>query len=128
MPLDPKLAKDLLDWTLGGASPTQPTGRWVQFATASPTTANAFDGPFNTRGTCKYSGAASPTGSATLFSSISPHATATANATPVGWNMYDAAVGGQRLMFGTLAATLGAKSADSCTIQAGATGLKITLS
>jgi hypothetical protein len=51
--------------------------------------------------------------------------TATAAGTAVGWNLYDSAVNGTRIAFGTLTASIGCKSADNPAFSAGA--LKITL-
>jgi len=51
--------------------------------------------------------------------------TATAAGTAIGWNIYDASVNGNRIMFGTTTANIGCKSGDNISIAAGA--LKITL-
>lgn len=124
MGVTPYLAKALLDWSLGGAAaPTQPAARWVQWATASPTTASAFDGPFTSRASFNAPAAASPTGSATNRSAMS--GTATASATALGWNLYDSVANGTRLMFGTLSSSIGCANLDNPTFAAGS--LKITL-
>jgi len=122
--MDPYLSKQLLDWMTGGAAATQPTQRWIQWATASPTSQSAFDGPFSPRITATFAAANSPQGSATNLNAMT--GTATAVATAVGWNLYDRSVGGTRLAFGTLAAAVGCKSADNPCFSAGA--LKITIS
>lgn len=120
------LSKQTLDWWTGAAAATQPAGRFLQWATATPTTQSAFDGPFVSRVTCTFAAANSPTGSATNVAAVTG-ASATAVATAVGWNLYDAAAAGNRLAFGTLAAALGCKSAtDNPCFSAGA--LKITIS
>jgi hypothetical protein len=125
MPLDPYTEKALLDWALGGATPpSAPTQRWVQWATASPTSASAFDGPFSPRMTVTFAAANSPQMSATNLNAVT--GTATAAATAVGWNLYDRSVGGTRLAWGTWSANVGCKSADNPAFAAGA--LKITLS
>lgn len=124
--ITPYLAKALLDWALNGATPTRPSQLWVQWATASPTTQSAFDGPFSSRRTATFAAANSPNNSATLLAAVSG-ATASAAATVVGWNLYDASSGGNRLLFGTLSASLGCKSAsDNPAFPAG--GLVIVLS
>lgn len=62
------LAKQMLDWTLGGASGTQPANRWVTLAGGTPTSVSASelrtqDGFFS-RVTALFGAAASPAGSA----------------------------------------------------------------
>jgi hypothetical protein len=109
---------------MGGASATQPVGRFIMFATGSPNTAGASDGPFSPRKTVTFAPMNSPQGSVTNVAAISG-CTATAIATALGWNLYDAAVGGNRLLFGTMTAALGCASADVAGFNAGA--LKITL-
>jgi hypothetical protein len=124
MPFTDFMEKSALDWALGGANPSSPAARWISFATASPTSQSAFDGPFNTRNTLTMAAANSPQMSATNLNNMTL-VTATAAATAVGWNLWDAAAAGNRLMYGTCTAAIGCKSADNISIAAGA--LKITL-
>jgi len=125
MSLDPYLAKGMLDWCLGGAAAPTISGRWIQWATGSPTTNAASDGAFSSRRSVTFAPANSPQGSCTLSVAVTG-ATCSAAATVRGWNLYDASVGGNRLMYGTLTATLGCKSgSDAPAFGAGA--LKITL-
>jgi len=123
MPLTDYLEKQTLDWLLGGAAATQPAGRWVSWATASPTSQSAFDGPWQSRGTVTFAAANSPQMSATNLNA--PLATNTAAATAVGWNLWDRSVGGTRLAYGSCTAAIGCKSADQAQFPAGT--LKITL-
>ena len=125
MPLTSYGQKALLDWILGGATPTRPSQLWFSLATQSPTDANAFDGPFNTRVSARFAAANSPQTSASLATTMSL-ATATAAATPVGWNLWDSTVGGTRLAYGTFAAVIGCKSSDNVQITSGS--LKVILS
>jgi hypothetical protein len=125
MPFDPYLSKQLLDWMTGAAGATQPSSRFISFATASPTTQSAFDGPFSPRATVTFAGANSPQMSVTNVAAFS-NVTATAAGTAVGWNLWDRPTGGTRLMFGTATAVIGCKSADNIAIAAGQ--IKITLS
>lgn len=125
MPLTEYFEKQILDWQLGGAAASQPPGRWIQWATASPRSDSAFDGPFSSRMTVTFAAANSPQGSATNLNAITG-AIASAAATCVGWNLYDRSVGGTRLAYGTLTANVGCKSGnDNPAFAAGA--LKITL-
>ena len=124
MPFTGYIEKALLDWSTGAAAVTVPPGRWIQWATASPTSQSAFDGPFSPRMTVTFASANSPQGSVTNLNAIT--GTATAAATAVGWNLYDSNVGGTRIAYGTLSASVGCKSADNPAFGAG--GLVITLS
>lgn len=126
MPLHPYLEKQALDWCFKGAAATQPAGVWVQFATATPTSQSAFDGPFSSRFTVSFAGANSPQGSVTNLNAVTG-AVASVSATVVGFNIYDASAAGSRLAWGTFSASLGCKSgSDQPAYGAGA--LKITLS
>jgi len=104
MPLTPYMAKQLLDYLLGGAAATRPASRFISFATGTPDTAGASDGPINARESLDFAAANSgaPFGSATIRSARS-NATATLSPTCkiVGWNMWDSAAGGTRLAYGT---------------------------
>lgn len=124
MGLTQYLQKQLLDWSLGGAAGTQPAGRFLMFATGSPNTSGASDGPFSPRKTVTFAAENSPQMSATNVAAISG-CTATAIATALGWNIYDNATGGNRIFFGTMTASLGCASADVAGFNAG--GLTITL-
>jgi hypothetical protein len=124
MPLTEAFEKQVLDWALGGAAGSQPTQRWIQFATQSPTQANAFDGPFSPRNTVTFAAANSPQMSKTNLNTISL-CTATAAGTAVGWNLYDRSVAGTRIAFGTCTAAIGCKSGDQPALAPGT--LKITL-
>lgn len=125
MPLTQYLGKQTLDWMLGGATGTQPAGRWIQWATGTPTEAGASDGPFVSRATVTFAAAASPAGTVSNANALTG-GSASAAATAQGWNLYDRSVGGTRLAYGTLTAVLGCKSAtDNPAFAVGA--LKITL-
>lgn len=123
MPLTQNGQKLMLDWLLGGAAATRPSARWLQFATGTPNVSGASDGPFTPRITCSFAAAASPQGSAS--NRLAMTCTATAIATVLGWNIYDASVGGNRLAFGTMASSVGCASAD--TMAFAAASLKISL-
>lgn len=129
MPLDQYAQKALIDWVTGAAAVSQPTQRWVSFATASPRSDSAFDGPWSGgafgRATVTFAGANSPQGSVTNLNAFS-NITATAAATAVGWNLWDRSSGGTRLAYGTVTANIGCKSADNIGIAAGA--IKIVIS
>lgn len=125
MPLTGYFGKQVLDWMTGAAAATQPPGRFVSFATQSPTSVSAFDGPWSPRVTVSFAAANSPQLSATNLNAFS-NVTATAVATAVGWNLWDSALNGTRIAWGTVTANIGCKSADNVGIAAGA--IKVTLS
>lgn len=120
------LAKAYLDWALQGATPTRPAAMFIGFATATPNATSDFAGPV-VRKTCTFGAAStqgSPTATASNRAAIS--CTATAICTLVGFNLYDATSSGNRLMWGTLTATLGCASADVPAFAAG--GLTVIMS
>jgi hypothetical protein len=118
MGADAATQKNMLDWLTGAAAAVRPASRFVSFATQSPTSVSAFDGPFSPRVTCTFAAANSPQMSATNVAVIS--ATATAIATIVGFNIWNqAAAGGTRLFWGTMTASVGCASADTIGVPAG---------
>ena len=127
MPVTPYLAKAMLDWVTGAATPTRPGQRWISLATQSPTTASAFDGAFTSRASMQFAAANSPQMSVTNAStSLNTTLSASIAATAVGWNLYDSTAGGTRLLYGTVTANIGFKAADNYLCSAGQ--CKITLS
>lgn len=126
MPVTPYLAKALLDWSLGGATPTRPVGRFIGFASGTPDTANDSAAPMF-RITATFSAASSPIGTAALSAALT--CSCTANCTVFYWNLYDGTTASTRLMFGTLTAskTIRSGSAAFFVSGTGAGGLKITL-
>ena len=125
MPFHAFMEKPMLDWVTGAAAATRPGSRFISFATGSPNDAGASDGPFSPRVTCTFAAANSPQMSATNLNAMTL-ATATAAGTAIGWNLWDAAVNGNRLAYGTAIGNITCKSGDNISIAAGA--LKITLS
>ena|SRR5215469_7879250 len=119
------LSKAYLDWSLQGATPTRPAQIWLDLVTSSPTSRSAFSGgAFFSRVTVSFAAGNSPQMSATLVAAVT--GTTTAAATFVGFNLYDSGQGGTRLMWGTLTANVGCKSADNPAFGAG--GLIVVLS
>lgn len=132
MPFTPLFAKTILDWTTGAAAASQPGGRFLSLATASPRSDSSFDGPYSAgiggfgRATVTFAAANSPAMSATNLNAFSNLTATAAGATVIGFNLWDASSGGNRLLWGTVTANIGVKSADNVGIAAGA--IKITLS
>lgn len=123
MPLDPFYQANTLNWITGGATPVNPTGRWINLATGSPNQTGGSDGPFTSRQTMTFAAANSPQGSKTNLNARTFQATAAC--TVVGWNLYDSSVAGSRIAYGTFTASLGCASADTPNFAVGA--VKITL-
>ena len=128
MPLTPYFQKALLDWCFGGAAVTQPTARFIGFATASPTSQSDFEGAWQTRISVRMAGANSPQGSVTNNTNVgTPTCIRVGGGTALGFNIWDAGAAGTRLMYGTCTAAIGCKSsADQILIAAGS--LTITIS
>ena len=123
MPFSAYMEKALLDWSMGGATPTQPVGRFIGFATGTPTTAGASEGPL-LRETATFQTASSGvSASASLKAALT--CTATAACTPNCWLLWDATSNGNLLAWGTLTATQTLLSADAIAFTAA--NLKITL-
>jgi hypothetical protein len=119
---DPMLQKAVLDWMLGGATPTRPTTWWIDFATGTPNTSGGSSGPIP-RKTVTFAAANSPQMSATLVAAVT--CTATAAATVVGWNLWGSSAGGTRIAFGSITSSQASASGGLFSFGAGA--LKITL-
>lgn len=125
MPFHPTVEQQMLDWALGGSSPTRPASRFISFATGTPNESGASDGPFSPRVTCTFAAAGTAPRSASNANAMA-NATATAVGTVRGWNLWDAPTGGNRLAYGTATSLIGCASADNVSIAAGA--LRILLS
>jgi hypothetical protein len=119
------MEKAMLDWMTGGAAASRPSARFIGWATGSPDDNGASEARI-TRGTCTFAAANSPQGSVTNLNSVFGTNTGPA-ATFVGWNLYDAAAGGNRLAYGTLTSQLGCRASgtDQCSVGPG--GLKVIL-
>jgi hypothetical protein len=115
----------MLDYLCGGAAATRPSARWISYATGIPNNAGASDGPINTRQTITFAAANSPQGSATN-ANLNLAATATAGCTVRGWNLWDAAVGGNRLAYGTMTLSFNVPSANSIRLSAGRLRITVT--
>jgi hypothetical protein len=126
MPFSNLIEAPMLDWVLGGATPTRPASFWLSFATGTPNDAGASDGGFTPRCTVSFAAANSPQMSKTNLNAISATVSGVGAFTCVGWNLYNSSVGGSRLAFGTVTADIGCKSGDTVSFPAGA--LKIVLS
>jgi hypothetical protein len=125
MPVSAFLAKALLDWTLGGATPTRPTSVFLGLASGTPTTVSGSEGPF-TRVSATFSAASSPIGTC-LLSAVAT-VLATANGTAFYWLLWDSAAGGDLLMYGPLTASQTLRSGSGGFFNAGVQGGHLTIS
>lgn len=113
--------KAVLDYLLGGATPTRPGALWISFATGTPNADGASDGPVNSRMSLDMAAAQSggaTAGSATNRSARS-NASATAACNVFGWNLWDAAAAGNRLAYGTMTAAFSVTSGSNILMSAG---------
>ena len=109
--------KAMLDWLLGGATPTRPSAWWLGISYGSPTSTSASEVAF-ARASVTWGAAASPGGSASDAAAIVLASTLWAS-TVSGWQLWDASAAGNMLWFGLLDnATLpSSKSAFTCAIN-----------
>jgi hypothetical protein len=124
------LSKAMLDWVLGGATPTQPASRLAALSSGIPTSVSASElSPLSayTRQTALFSAAASPAGSAsnTAAMTFGPFSS---TGVVQGLCIYDtsAFTAGNILWYGTLLTARTVLVGDSLVVAAGA--LIITLS
>lgn len=123
-------AKAMLDWLLGGATPTRPgTGQHalgLSFGTPSSTSGSECSVTGYSRRVMNLAAAASPAGSASNGGSVA--FTVLSACTLVGWQLWDtqlASNSGNMLFQGLLSASSVMASADTLTFAIGA--VKISL-
>lgn len=123
--------KAMLDWVLGGATPTRPTAWGIGIQTGVPNDSTQSDGTAllaSCRLPVTFGAAASPGGSATNTAAITFGTFLTAG-TIQGVHIWDTVTqngtGGNALWWGTLATARAVSSGDSLVIASGA--LTITL-
>lgn len=118
------LAKQLLDYTLGGASATQPANRWLGLAAGTPTSVSGSElanaqGYFS-RLTALFGAAASPTGSAsnTAAMTFGPFSS---GASVLGCQLWDGSPinSSNMILYGTLQTARTVGIGDSLVMNAG---------
>lgn len=124
------MEKAILDWSLGGATPTRPTAWGLGLSLGSPTSISASEvavGSGWTRQTIAFAAAASPAGSASNSLAATFGAGLTA-AVFSGFDLFDTAssVSGNMLFNGLLATARTLGVGDSLVFAAGA--ITVTLS
>jgi hypothetical protein len=123
--------KNMLDWVLGGATPTRPTTWWVGLSLGAPTSVSNSEigAGFNyTRqgAATVFGAAATPAGLGSATNSLAcTFGTFASSATISGLFVADASTSGNILWFGTLAAVRTPNVGDSLILAQGA--LVITL-
>jgi len=135
MPADPWAEKAMLDWCLGGASPTRPASWFLELARGSPTSVSGsgFVSPsfVSTRLPVTFAAAGTPatSGTATNVSAVTFSATVALTAAAskaVGFNVWNASSGGTRLFYGQLSASSTMASGDTLAFAAGSLVITIT--
>jgi hypothetical protein len=121
--------KAMLDWVLGGATPTRPAAWGVGISLGAPTSISGSEvatGSGWTRQTVTWAAAASPAGSASNVAALT-FGPALTGATFTGLQVWDTAAvaAGNMLWYGNLATVRTLGVGDSLVIAAGA--LTITL-
>lgn len=120
------MEKAMLDWVMGGASPTQPTTRAVGLSLGAPTSVSGSEwtGTGVTRQTITFGAAASPGGSATNTAAVT-FGPVTSAATVTGIQVWDTISGttanaGNMLWYGNLATVRTVASGDYLVLASGA--------
>lgn len=113
--------KAMLDWILGGATPTRPASWFVGLATTAPTDQSSFEigaGSGYARQTVAFAAAASPAGTSDNVGAMTfgPFSN---GATIVGVHIWDTNAAGNQLWQGTLATARTVGTGDSLVIAAG---------
>ena len=117
--------KAMLDWVLGGASPTQPTTRAIGLSLGSPTSTSGSEittGSGYTRVAATFAAAASPGGSATNISNMTfgPFSGACSISGMQIWDTVLTLNSGNLLWYGLLSAARTLAVGDSLVIASGA--------
>jgi hypothetical protein len=123
-------AKAMLDWVLGGATPTQPASRLIALSLGTPSSVSGSEVGSNsgyTRNTVLFGAAASPAGSASNTAAMTFGPFSSSNAIQ-GLLVYDTISinSGNIWWYGTLLTARTVLPGDTLTVAAGA--LIITLS
>jgi hypothetical protein len=120
------LENALLDWAMGGTSPTRPTARHVGLFTAAPTDAGGgteVTGSGYARQTATFDAAAS--GATANSSALTFTASGGAWGTITHIGIFSAATGGNLLWWGPLAASKTVGDGDSLVLAAGAVTMSL---
>ena len=117
--------KAMLDWVLGGATPTRPGGRWLGLSLGTPSSTSASEASFGSysRQTLAFSAATSPGGSAlNSVSAVFRYSSTAGSSVVVGWQIWDTNLSsgsGNMLWYGTFTAISKITSASPLTVPVG---------
>ena len=108
------LSQALLDWALGGATPTRPSARFVGLANGTPSSIAASELTIAgyTRQTITFGAASTPTSSGSVTCKALFTFSFGAAATAVGIQLWDASAAGNMLYYGLLSASSIMSSGD----------------
>lgn len=120
---------NMLDWLLGGATPTRPTARHLALFTAAPSDSGGgtevATGGY-ARQALTFAAASSPAGTATTSAAASFTASGAGYGTITYIGIFSAATGGNLLAWGPLTTQRTVNDGDTLTFSAGA--ITVTLS
>jgi hypothetical protein len=122
------MQKALLDWSLGGATPTQPTSRLAALSLGVPTSVNGSEvqpGSGYARQTALFGPAASPAGSAANIQPMT-FGPFSSSAAIQGLVLYDAITGGNLVWFGTLLTAKTVNTGDLLVLEVGSLIVTLT--
>ena len=121
--------KNMLDWVLGGATPTRPTTWWIGLSLGSPTSVSGSEvgaGSGYSRATASFGAAATPAGLGSASNTLAcTFGSFASSGTISGLFVADASTSGNILWFGLLSAVRTPNVGDSLVLAQGA--LVITL-
>jgi hypothetical protein len=124
------MQKSLLDWSLGGATPTRPAAQWAGLATGAPTSVASSEvgtGSGYARQTMAFGAAGTPAGSGTATNASNVTFSFNSGQSITGVFVADGSAtgAGTMLYFGNLAVPRTVNATDQLVISSGA--LTITL-
>jgi hypothetical protein len=121
------MQKSLLDWALGGATPTRPTVRFAGLAIGAPTSISASEATAAgyTRQAVTFGAAVTTVSSATAINTAAFTFTFSAAQTVAGIHIWNSSAAGSMLYYGALSASSVMASADTLAFASAALVVKI---
>jgi len=116
------LERAVLDWVLGGATPTRPSTRYVALYTAAPSDSGGgteVTGGSYARQTATFAAASTSSGTSTATTNATITWTNMPTATVTHVGIFDASTAGNLLYWGPLSASKSLTSGDNFAINSG---------
>lgn len=119
--------KALLDWALGGATPTRPPALFAGLAIGTPSSISASEATAAgyARRTVTMAAAGTPASSGTATNNVAFTFTFNAAQTVAGFHLWDATTAGNMLFYGQLSASSIMASGDTLAFASAALAVKI---